>query len=158
MRSLYRMFDDEGRLLYVGQTSGLPRRLDQHRSGRPWWGEVATVTVEHFDRANDVFKAEQQAINTEAPLYNVPLSTASRRGWIDRLARRDAAHDTGQRCSDAGCARCTRLRRLDTIRGLKAQGLDRAGIVEALSSRTVHPYTVHCWVTEFERAAQKAAS
>lgn len=67
---MYRCFDAEGRLLYVGQTEHPRARLRQHRVSQPWWGEVVDVRVEeHPDRAA-ALAVEAEAIRCELPVHN----------------------------------------------------------------------------------------
>src|SRR5699024_9013718 len=44
---LYRFYDSAGRLLYVGITMDLSRRLAKHRQ-RDWWPDVAEADYEYF--------------------------------------------------------------------------------------------------------------
>lgn len=69
--ALYRLFNIEGRLLYVGITDGPETRWNTHASQKHWWPNVATKTVEWFDTRNDAEAAERRAIYAEAPLHNV---------------------------------------------------------------------------------------
>lgn len=73
--SLYRMFDSDGVLLYVGITSS-PKRLGQHQRNSAWWLAVARVEVEHYPTRADALAAEADAIRTEGPTHNVLLN-----GW-----------------------------------------------------------------------------
>lgn len=68
---LYRMFAGDGRLLYVGITADVGMRLHAHAGDQPWWREVATITVEHFDDRATALTAETTAILTERPAHNV---------------------------------------------------------------------------------------
>lgn len=90
MRSLYRMFNAEGDLLYIGCSYALPARLEQHRCRRNWWGEVATVTVEHFETHAEGWAAECDAIIAEVPRYN-SLPSAAQLRWRERALRSEAA-------------------------------------------------------------------
>jgi hypothetical protein len=67
---LYRMFDDTGQLLYVGITGTLSQRFTNHHE-KPWWPNVADVTVEMHPNRDAVLAAEKTAIQTEKPLHNV---------------------------------------------------------------------------------------
>lgn len=67
---LYRFYDGDGALLYVGITGHLPTRLEQHRREKPWWDSVATVTTESFADRSSVELAERAAIRAEQPLHN----------------------------------------------------------------------------------------
>lgn len=70
---LYRHFDAEGRLLYVGISLSAVERLKQHVSRSGWSAEIASITVEtHADR-EAAMKAEREAVERERPLYNKQL-------------------------------------------------------------------------------------
>jgi predicted GIY-YIG superfamily endonuclease len=69
--ALYRLYDADDRLLYVGVTRDVDRRLAAHRNDKPWWPQVARRSVEWFDERGDAAKAETQAIRSETPAYNI---------------------------------------------------------------------------------------
>lgn len=69
--TLYRLRDIAGRLLYVGIAGNPGRRFDQHAKDKAWWGEVASVNLQHFDSRPEALKAEREAIELELPVYNV---------------------------------------------------------------------------------------
>lgn len=68
---LYRFYDVQGYLLYVGITNSLEGRTSNHRSTKPWWGLVATMTVERFPSRAEAEIAERVAIRDELPAFNV---------------------------------------------------------------------------------------
>jgi hypothetical protein len=69
--SVYRCFDASGELLYIGSTWRLPaQRLREHRTGKPWWDEVAEVRVERHP-LETLRAVETQAIQQERPRYNI---------------------------------------------------------------------------------------
>ena len=67
---MYRFFDGQGRLLYIGATSCFPRRLREHARDKPWWDDVARIDIEHFSSLKAAQTAEVEAIKSEKPLYN----------------------------------------------------------------------------------------
>lgn len=69
--ALYRFFDSEGQLLYVGLTMNPGARWKVHSREKSWWTDVRTVTLEWFPDREAVEVAERAAIATEGPLYNV---------------------------------------------------------------------------------------
>lgn len=69
--TVYRMFDSADRLLYVGATTRLPKRIDEHSRDKAWWTEVTTISVEHFASRDDAFAAEAAAIPAESPVHNI---------------------------------------------------------------------------------------
>jgi hypothetical protein len=69
MHALYRLFDDEGHLLYVGITGDLGQRLGDHSIKR-WFPLVVRITLEWFPHRAAARLAEKRAIGTERPRYN----------------------------------------------------------------------------------------
>jgi predicted GIY-YIG superfamily endonuclease len=68
---LYRFFDADETLLYVGISLNAAKRASQHRKDKPWWPDVATMTVERHDTREAALEAEAEAIRSERPLHNV---------------------------------------------------------------------------------------
>lgn len=84
---LYRAFNTNGDLLYVGIASNVRRRLATHAVEKEWWSEVASVKTEMFDDRAQALKAERAAILDESPRYNIVHSTHNPpRPWVDRRA------------------------------------------------------------------------
>ena len=69
--SVYRLFDADGLLLYVGITRQGHHRLHEHARDKAWWRDVASATFEHLPTRDAALRREAQAIHTEAPLYNI---------------------------------------------------------------------------------------
>ena len=67
---LYRFFDTEGVLLYVGITYDLSMRFSQHSVERGWWGQWAYSTVVRYYSRATLEAAERKAIKSEKPLHN----------------------------------------------------------------------------------------
>lgn len=84
MHKLYRFFDASGQLLYVGITCNPGKRFDQHRGGKSWWDEIASIRLESHPSRESLLDAERAAIREEAPLYNILLNTPR-----DPTGRRD---------------------------------------------------------------------
>jgi len=69
---LYRHFDAEGNLLYVGISLSAVARLEEHKAqSKEWFNSIAKVTIERFPTRKLALKAELRAINEENPRYNV---------------------------------------------------------------------------------------
>jgi hypothetical protein len=77
--TLYRFTDENGRLLYVGISSGALRRFTQHQGDKGWWREVTDIGIEHYETRAEVVAAERAAILTESPAYNVQHNANKRR-------------------------------------------------------------------------------
>lgn len=69
--SLYRLYDADDRLLYVGISYNYWTRFGQHEGGKAWWRDVTRTTVEHFASREAALDAERQAIVDEEPLHNI---------------------------------------------------------------------------------------
>jgi hypothetical protein len=68
---LYRFFDADDRLLYVGVSLEIAWRWKAHSASQPWWGSTARATMEHFPSRAAALAAERQAIFDERPLWNI---------------------------------------------------------------------------------------
>jgi predicted GIY-YIG superfamily endonuclease len=71
MTSLYRHFDAEGSLLYVGISLSWPARTKAHAHGSRWFDMVAKVEIERFDTREAALDAEREAIKREKPKFNI---------------------------------------------------------------------------------------
>lgn len=69
--TLYRMYDKEGALLYVGISGNVLLRIMQHQVSKPWFDDVATVDIQKFPSKAIALAKETEAIQTEAPRYNI---------------------------------------------------------------------------------------
>lgn len=67
--SLYRHFDAEGNLLYVGISLSAVARLIQHRSSG-WFDQIVRIDIERFDSRDTALAAENIAIKKERPRHN----------------------------------------------------------------------------------------
>lgn len=67
---LYRFFNAEGVLLYVGITYDLSMRFSTHSVERWWWGQWAYSTVVRYHSRAALEAAERKAIKSEKPLHN----------------------------------------------------------------------------------------
>lgn len=69
--SVYRLRNRDGVLLYVGIAGNPGRRFEQHAGEKPWWGEVASIDLEHHPDRETAAAAEMRAIKAERPRYNI---------------------------------------------------------------------------------------
>jgi predicted GIY-YIG superfamily endonuclease len=68
---LYRHFDKDDALLYVGVSLNAVQRLSQHRDASHWFAEIASVKVEWFADRKEALAAERAAITAENPRHNL---------------------------------------------------------------------------------------
>jgi excinuclease UvrABC nuclease subunit len=76
-QGLYRWFDKDGHLLYVGISVAIHNRVKQHQRTAEWVTEASFMTVEWFDTRYEVERAEKKAIEMESPLHNKAFTTDS---------------------------------------------------------------------------------
>lgn len=95
--ALYRHWDQEGKLLYVGVSLSPTYRLSQHKDASPWFGRIANITVEWFETRLVALEAERLAIKAEAPEFNVvhkPKSTSAYSQYLEEQVEESCAELT----------------------------------------------------------------
>lgn len=83
---VYRLYDEQGRLLYIGISGNLPQRLMLHSRDKEWWPRVSRAEAEEHPTRRAAFDAEYAAILSEAPLFNTP---PKKRAVLPPIIRRD---------------------------------------------------------------------
>lgn len=71
MAVVYRMFNADDELLYVGHSKSGLKRLGDHLQHKEWIEDVVLVTFEHFPTVEQAKTAESEAIANEFPMHNV---------------------------------------------------------------------------------------
>lgn len=92
--ALYRWFDIKDRLLYIGKTRRLDRRVASHIARSEWMQFVARSTVERRETSGDLSRAERVAIETEHPIFNkqyndTPAARERLRAYLEEAGRLD---------------------------------------------------------------------
>lgn len=100
MTTLYRLWNADHSLLYVGITDNVDARMEEHRADKPWWGEVDQVSTEELRSRRQALEAESRAIFWEQPRHNILGSPRYSADWEamyhaleDEEARRCALPD-----------------------------------------------------------------
>lgn len=70
MFSVYRFYNPEDLLLYVGMSENVICRILTHKSDKQWFSEIATIKISKFSSKAEMLEAERRAIASEHPLYN----------------------------------------------------------------------------------------
>jgi predicted GIY-YIG superfamily endonuclease len=70
METLYRFFDKDGQLLYVGISNSWTQRLKQHYKDSDFFEKATFITLRHYESRHEVEAAEKIAIQTEGAIYN----------------------------------------------------------------------------------------
>lgn len=70
---LYRLFDRQGQLLYVGITVSPGHRFTHHKAMKSWWPDVdpARTTLTLHASREEAAEAEVAAIQAEKPVHNI---------------------------------------------------------------------------------------
>lgn len=68
--ALYRAFDVDDALLYVGITDGIDVRFKAHQKQSEWWPLMVRRDIEWFDTRRAALRAEATAISDENPRFN----------------------------------------------------------------------------------------
>jgi predicted GIY-YIG superfamily endonuclease len=76
---VYRLFRQNGRLLYVGSAFDPSVRINQHRQ-TPWGYQIHHAHVREYDTEEAAREVERKAIREEKPLRNV-YKYKSDEGW-----------------------------------------------------------------------------
>lgn len=68
--ALYRLYDADDELLYVGITWNPESRWREHATRQPWWHKVARKTVEWHEDRPSAIAAEARVTAAEKPRYD----------------------------------------------------------------------------------------
>lgn len=120
MPTVYRFFDAEGGLLYVGMTLSYESRLSTHKSASPWWPRVARIELERFDTRREAMRAEFRAILGECPEFNVQGQPAEA-GHPFRMMRQGAMLSREELAEAADCGAET-IRQYESGRRMPSVG------------------------------------
>lgn len=72
---LYRHYDSEGKLLYIGISTNITARIAAHRSNSHWFDQVSIIKIENFSCLKELRFAEKKAVEQEEPFYNTVYNT-----------------------------------------------------------------------------------
>jgi predicted GIY-YIG superfamily endonuclease len=67
---LYRFYDANRALLYVGISRNLADRWNWHRCKTAWYSRARYVALSFYPQREDAFRSEAAAIRTQNPLFN----------------------------------------------------------------------------------------
>lgn len=68
---LYKHYDSDGNLLYVGISFSIAQRISQHKKSSNWFADSGHITILKFASRSLAEEAEQKSIRNENPLHNV---------------------------------------------------------------------------------------
>lgn len=87
---VYRAFNAEGVLLYVGSSINVAARIRAHYLDTPWWFAAKRFTFDAYDTVEEARAAEKHAIATEFPRWNIDGRSPDHPDGC-HLTRRDVA-------------------------------------------------------------------
>lgn len=73
---LYRHFDADNVLLYIGISKSLLNRISQHSHVSHWFESISLIKLEWFATREEALEAERNAILYERPLYNIAMNSS----------------------------------------------------------------------------------
>ena len=74
---LYRYYDHNGQLLYVGVSKSAVMRAMQHEHTAGWWDAWTYMTRQQYPSRTSALAAEYEAIRNERPAHNVAHNMAT---------------------------------------------------------------------------------
>ena len=77
--AVYRCFDAQGRLLYIGASKDPAARYEAHAARADWMQSVVNITLEWHDSRSAAYLAEEAAIKAERPMHNAPQDRRGRK-------------------------------------------------------------------------------
>ena len=96
---LYRIFDSQRNLLYVGATTNPSFRFSCHAHTRPWWNEASEIKLQHFGSPEELTEAELAAIRNENPRFNL-MHSRKPATWSRKPRQKRGSGTIFQRSSD----------------------------------------------------------
>lgn len=116
--ALYRHFDCNGKLLYVGVSIDPIVRLKEHKRTSDWFREISSITIEWFPSRRLARMAEEDAILRESPAFNLMHNRKLIRDLQYRAARcMNAPVTDAQKLRDDMVRRIWRAGRMGTTQG-----------------------------------------
>jgi excinuclease UvrABC nuclease subunit len=83
---VYRLFDNEGRLIYVGCSHDPESRIYMHRH-KAWWApQIDRIKLKVFPDRQAAIEAEAKAIKEENPRWNINHRSYGQPHWTMELA------------------------------------------------------------------------
>lgn len=68
--AVYKLYDADDVLLYVGYSQSVAHRLSQHEKNKEWWARVARISISRYETALDARGIEKHTIALLCPLFN----------------------------------------------------------------------------------------
>ena len=104
--AVYRHFDAEGELLYIGRSHNPVARLDAHMARSPWAKQITSVTLDWFDSDDEAKAAEREAIAAECPPCNRSRIRRPKRLSEEQMGRHPLGMTLAQYLAETNTPQC----------------------------------------------------
>lgn len=111
---LYRHFDKDGRLVYVGISNSALLRTSNHRDLSRWFDQVVRIEIERYPTRAAALIAEEAAVTNEKPAYN--LRSGRKSGTLARNPEMQIEHEAALREAAAKGIKVQKGRAVSVIR------------------------------------------
>lgn len=68
--TVYRLYTEDGELIYVGLTNDPARRIGEHANMKAWWRHAAFVALDHYPTRGAAYLREKRLIQEHTPRGN----------------------------------------------------------------------------------------
>lgn len=76
--TVYRYYNEDGDLLYVGRSNNFIARMGQHRIDKSWFLDIDSAKFEHYVGLEAAISQESKAIHNENPIHNIQIPKTSK--------------------------------------------------------------------------------
>lgn len=81
MSFVYKYFDKDDYIIYIGSTNDIDNRHKWHRTNSKWYPLAKRVRIDEYKNLKDAREAETEAIARFHPLFNEKLKGKKPHGW-----------------------------------------------------------------------------
>lgn len=81
MITVYRAYDTDGRLLYIGCTNNFTRRIGYHRNVTEWYPDAAKWLRNEYPDRERAEMVEARAIRRLQPIHNIKSQRDEKERW-----------------------------------------------------------------------------
>ncbi|MFF3151843.1 hypothetical protein [Streptomyces sp. NPDC057910] len=129
--AVYRLYDGEGVLLYIGSAYDPDHRCKGHRK-QSWWPKVASRTEEWFEHRGAAYHEELSAIASEGSKHNAMGAPSYRTPDTEAVRERKRLAPVRQRLLDESWSVDVAARKASAAQGRSAAEAERAGMLAAI--------------------------
>ncbi|SES03863.1 GIY-YIG nuclease family protein [Streptomyces qinglanensis] len=129
--AVYRLWDSEGNLLYIGSAYDPDHRCQAHRQ-QPWWPAVTRRTEEWHAGRRNAYIAELEAIAKERPTHNLMGTLEYQTPSTEKVQRRNELAPLRGRLTREADLLAARVTRESRAAGASSYEAERAGKLAAI--------------------------